>query len=91
MEKNIFQIGQGIVKTLIFELWPNLFVCLHRFTLLFPARGSSLLRKSVRDFFRTKGFLRIFDGFFWQTKGFLPKAYKILWSEMPLGFRRFPE
>ena len=48
------------------------------------ARGISLLQKSVRDFFRTKGFLRIFDGFFFQTKGFLPKAYEIFWSEMPL-------
>ena len=48
-------------------------------------RGISLLRKSVRDFFRTKGFLRIFDGFFLQTKGFLPKAYEIFWSEMPLA------
>ena len=41
------------------------------------ARGISLLRKSVRDSPRTKGFLRIFDGFFLQTKGFLPKAYEI--------------
>ena len=49
------------------------------------ARGISLLRKSVRDFSSTKGFLRIFDGFFWQTKGFLPKAYEIFWSEMPLA------
>ena len=48
-------------------------------------RGISLLQKSVRDFFRTKGFLRISDGFFLQTKGFLPKAYEIFWSEMPLG------
>ena len=47
-------------------------------------RGISLLRKCVRDFFRTKGFLRIFDGFSLQTKGFLPKAYEIFWSEMPL-------
>ena len=47
-------------------------------------RGISLLQKSVRDFFRTKGFLRISDGFFLQTKGFLPKAYEIFWSEMPL-------
>ena len=49
------------------------------------ARGISLIWKSVRDFFGTKGFLRIFDGFFLQTKGFLPKAYEIFWSEMPLG------
>ena len=50
------------------------------------ARGLSLLRKSVRDFFRTKGFLRIFDGFSWQTEGFLPKAYEIFRSEMPLAY-----
>ena len=41
--------------------------------------------KSVRDFFRTKGFIRIFDGFFLKTKGFLPKVYEIFWSEMPLA------
>ena len=40
--------------------------------------------KSVRDFFRTKGFIRIFDGFFLKTKGFLPKVYEIFWSEVPL-------
>ena len=40
--------------------------------------------KAYEIFFRTKGFLRIFDGFFLQTKGFLPKAYEIFWSEMPL-------
>ena len=39
-------------------------------------RGISLLRKSVRDFFRTKGFLRIFDGFFLQTKGFFAKGVR---------------
>ena len=43
--------------------------------------------KKRTRFFRTKGFLRIFDGFFLQTKGFLPKAYEIFWSEMPLGGR----
>ena len=41
--------------------------------------------KKRTRFFRTKGFLRIFDGFFLQTKGFLPQAYEIFWSEMPLG------
>ena len=51
----------------------------------FNPRGISLLHKSVRDFFRTKGFLRILDGFFFQTKEFLPKAYEIFWSEMPLA------
>ena len=48
-------------------------------------RGTSLIGKSVRDFFRTKGFTRIFDGFFLKTKGFLPKVYEIFGSEMPLG------
>ena len=33
--------------------------------------------KKRTRFFRTKGFLRIFDGFFLQTKGFLLKAYEI--------------
>ena len=49
------------------------------------ARGTSLIGKIVRDFFRTKGFIRIFDGFFLKTKGFLPKVYEIFGSEMPLG------
>ena len=49
------------------------------------ARGTSLTRKSVRDFFKTKGFIRIFDGFFLKTKGFLPKVYEIFRSEIPLG------
>ena len=48
-------------------------------------RGTSLIGKSVRDFFKTKGFLRIFDGFFLKTKEFLPRVYEILGSEMPLG------
>ena len=48
------------------------------------SRGTSLIGKSVRDFFRAKGFIRIFDGFFMKTKGFLPKVYEILGSGMPL-------
>ena len=59
--------------------------CKRNLNIMYCTRGISLLRKSVRDFFRTKGFLRIFDGFFLETKGFLPKAYEIFWSEMPLG------
>ena len=43
-------------------------------------RGTSLIGKSVRDFFRTKGFIRIFDGFFLKAKGFLPKVYEIFWE-----------
>ena len=43
--------------------------------------------KSVRDFFRTKGFMQIFDEFFLKTKGFLPEVYEIFWSEMPLGLQ----
>ena len=49
----------------------------------FP-RGTSLIGKSVRDYFRTKGFIRICDGFFLKTKGFLPKVYEVSGSEMPL-------
>ena len=35
-------------------------------------------------FFRTKGFIRIYDGLFLKAKGFLPKVYEIFGSEMPL-------
>ena len=51
---------------------------------LYDSEGQFTYWKSVRDFFRTKGFIRIFDGFFLKTKGFLPKVYEIFWSEMPL-------
>lgn len=47
-------------------------------------RGILLFRDSARDFFRTKGFLRIIDGFFLKTIEILPKTYKIFGSEMPL-------
>ena len=43
-------------------------------------RGVSLFRKSARDSFTTKGFLRIFGGFFLETKGFLPKVYERFWE-----------
>ena len=49
------------------------------------ARGTSLMGKSVRDFFGTKGFIQIFDEFFVKTEGFLPKLYETFGSEMPLG------
>ena len=48
------------------------------------SEGQFTCWKRVRDFFRTKGFIRIFDGYFLKTKGFLPKVYEIFWSEMPL-------
>ena len=48
-------------------------------------RGTSLIEKSLRDFFRTKGFIRIFEGFLLKTKGSLPKVNEIFGSEMPLG------
>ena len=48
-------------------------------------RGTSFNGKSVRDFFRIKGFLRICDGFFLKTKGLLPKMYEIFESEMRLA------
>ena len=47
-------------------------------------RGISLLEKNVREFLRTKGTSRIFDGLLLKTKGFLPKVYE--GSEMPLVF-----
>ena len=58
---------------------------------IFETRGTSLIGKSVRDFFRTKGFTLIFDGFFLKTKGFLPKVYEIFGSEMPLALKRKPQ
>ena len=39
-------------------------------------------KKRTRDFFRTKGFIRIFDGFFLKTKGLLPIVHEIFGSEM---------
>ena len=36
--------------------------------------------KKRTRFFRTKGFIQIFDGFFLKTKGFLPKVYEIFWE-----------
>ena len=52
-------------------------------TSMFPTkipRGISLFGNSVLDFFRTKGFIRVLDGFFLKTKGFFPKMYKTLWK-----------
>ena len=46
----------------------------------FTPRGTSLIGNSVRDFCRTKGFTRIFDGFFLKTNGFFPKVYEIFWE-----------
>ena len=45
-----------------------------------PARGTALIGNSVRGFFITKGFVRIFHGFLLKTKGFLPKVYEIFWK-----------
>ena len=53
-------------------------------TIIFEGHFTHL--KSVRDFFGTKGFLRIFHGFFLKTKGFLLKVYEIFGSEMPLDY-----
>ena len=50
--------------------------------------GISLLRKSVRDFFRTKGFLRIFDGFFLQTKGFCQRRTRFFGVKCPSVFEK---
>ena len=46
-------------------------------------RGTSLIGISVRDFFRTKGFIRIFDGFFLKTKGFYPRCTRFLGVKCP--------
>ena len=45
--------------------------------------GLHSLEKAYEDFFRTRGFMRIFDGFSLKTKGFLPNVYEIFGSEMP--------
>ena len=42
------------------------------------------LEKAFENFFRTKGFMRIIDGFPLNTKGFLQNVYEFLGSEMPL-------
>ena len=44
------------------------------------SRGTALIGNSVRDFFITKGFVRIFHGFLLKTIGFLPKVYEIIWK-----------
>ena len=51
---------------------------LHGFVVLWcgVARGTSLIGNSVRDFCRTKGFTRNFDGFFLKTKGFFSKGVR---------------
>ena len=46
-------------------------------------RGTSLIGISVRDFFRTKGFIRIFDGFFLKTKGFCRRCTRFLGVKCP--------
>ena len=47
---------------------------------LIKIEGHFTLSKKRMRFFRTKGFLRIFGGFFLKTKGFLPKVYEIFWE-----------
>ena len=66
-----------------FNLVQNCKVQFSQFNLLYKkdsSRGTSLIGNSVRDFCRTKGFTRIFDGFFLKTKGFFPKVYEIFWE-----------
>ena len=51
-----------------------------------------LLERACKSFSEQKGFIRIFDGFFLKTKGFLP-VYELFGSEMPLSgeqWRRHP-
>ena len=45
-----------------------------------PSEGQFTYWKSVRDFFKTIGYMRIFDGFFLEAKEFLPKVYEIFWE-----------
>ena len=54
------------------------------FAMPYP-RGISLLRKSVRDFFRTKGFYGFFMDFPCKQKDFCQRRTRFFWSEMPLG------
>ena len=49
------------------------------------SRPISRLQKSVRDLFKTNGFLRILMDLLSETNKFLPKVYEVFWSEMPLG------
>ena len=46
-------------------------------------RGITLMQKGVRDFFRTKGFLRIFDGFFLKQRDFCQRCTRFLWVKCP--------
>ena len=46
-------------------------------------RDTSLIGKSVRDFFRTKGFIRIFDGFFLKKKDFCQRCTRFLGVKCP--------
>ena len=57
---------------------------------MLTSRGISLFRKSVRDSFITKGFLRIFGGLFLKKKDFCPRCTRFLGSEMPLGLHKCP-
>ena len=50
------------------------------------SEGHFTRSKERTRFSKTKGFLRILDGFFFKTKGFLPKCTRFFRSEMPLGF-----
>ena len=61
-------------------------LCLKIKSIYFPnfivlyTEGISLIRKSVRDFVRTKRFLQTFGRFLLKTKGFLPKVHEIFWE-----------
>ena len=48
-----------------------------------PPGRMTLIGRSVRNFFKTKGFIRNFDGFFLKTKGFLPRCTRFLGVKCP--------
>ena len=60
-------------------------------TLHMAARGNLLIRKSVRDFVRIKGYLGIFDGFLLKTKAFSPMVCEIFLGVkcLPYGCMQF--
>ena len=64
-----FKIFKGYI-----DIDPNIFFKLN--DNMTRARGTSLIVNSVQDFFRTKGFTRIFDGFFLKNKGIFAKGVR---------------
>ena len=56
---------------------PSVYFCTAR--KFFKIRKKKYSQKGVRVFFRTRGFSRIFEGFFLKTKAFCQKFYETFW------------